>query len=222
MVKKVIMNLDSSKASGPDGITVVVLKNYEPELSFIIAELFNICLKESCLADCWKVSFMDLCLKMSGKGLQLKTAALLVFFLRLVKSLKNFLNNRIVDHSEKYGLFPDFQYLFSSFQSTADLLTIVSGRIAKTFNSSGATRDVALDISKPFDRIWHTVLLHKLKSYWISGQIFCLIFSFLSNRRLRVVLDGKSSHEYPSSWCWSFLRLRSSSYTFTTTHWWPS
>ena len=31
----------------------------------------------------------------------------------------------------------------------------------------------------------------------ISGQIFGLILSFLSNRRLRVVLDGKSSQEYP-------------------------
>ena len=30
MVKKVIMNLDSSKASGPDCIRVVVLKNCEP------------------------------------------------------------------------------------------------------------------------------------------------------------------------------------------------
>ena len=30
MVKKVILNLDSSKASGPDCIPVVVLKNYEP------------------------------------------------------------------------------------------------------------------------------------------------------------------------------------------------
>ena len=37
----------------------------------------------------------------------------------------------------------------------------------------------------------------KLKSYGISGQIFSLISSFLSNRRLRVVLDGKSSQEYP-------------------------
>ena len=36
-----------------------------------------------------------------------------------------------------------------------------------------------------------------LKSYGISGQIFSLISSFLSNRRLRVVLDGKSSQEYP-------------------------
>ena len=35
------------------------------------------------------------------------------------------------------------------------------------------------------------------KSYGISGQIFGLISSFLSNRWLRVVLDGKSSQGYP-------------------------
>ena len=56
MVKKVIMNLDLSKASGPDCIPVVVLKNCEPELSYILAELFNKCLKESCFPDCWRVS----------------------------------------------------------------------------------------------------------------------------------------------------------------------
>ena len=56
---------------------------------------------------------------------------------------------------------------------------------------------MALDISKAFDRVWHAGLLHKLKSYGISGQIFSLISFFLSNRQLRVVLDGKSSQEYP-------------------------
>ena len=73
----------------------------------------------------------------------------------------------------------------------------MSDRIARAFNRSGATRAVALDISKAFDRVWHAGLLHKLKSYGISGQIFGLISSFLSNRRLQVVLDGKSSQEYP-------------------------
>ena len=38
MVRKVIMNLDLSMASGPDCIPVVVLKNCEPELSYILAE----------------------------------------------------------------------------------------------------------------------------------------------------------------------------------------
>ena len=106
-------------------------------------------------------------------------------------------NNRIVDHLEKCGLFSDFQYGFRSSRSTADLLTVVSDRIARAFNMSGTNRPVALDISKVFDRVWHAGLLHKLKSYGITGQIFGLISSFLSNRRLRMVLDGKSSQEYP-------------------------
>ena len=56
MVKKVIMNLDLSKESGPDYILVVVLKNCELELSYILAELSNTCYKESYFPDCWKVS----------------------------------------------------------------------------------------------------------------------------------------------------------------------
>ena len=56
MVRKVVMNLDLSKASGPDCTPVVVLKNCELELSYILAELINKCLKESCFPDCWKVS----------------------------------------------------------------------------------------------------------------------------------------------------------------------
>ena len=45
MVKKVIMNIGLSKTSGPDCISVVVLKNCEPELSYILAKLFNKCLE---------------------------------------------------------------------------------------------------------------------------------------------------------------------------------
>ena len=55
MVEKVIRNLDLPKASSPDCIPVVVLKNCEPELLYILAELFSKCLKESCFPDCWKV-----------------------------------------------------------------------------------------------------------------------------------------------------------------------
>ena len=114
------------------------------------------------------------------------------------KVFEKLVNNRIVDHLEKCGLFYDSQYGFWSCQSTADLLTFASDR---AFNRSGATRAVALDISKAFDRVWHAGLLHKLKSYGISGQIFGLISSFLSNRQLQVVLDGKNIQLM-----WEFLK----------------
>ena len=88
MIKKVIMNLDLSKASGPDCIPVVVLKNCELELFYILAELFNKCLKESCCADCWKVLSVVPVFKNVGERSTANTYHL-VFFLWLVKSLKN-------------------------------------------------------------------------------------------------------------------------------------
>ena len=197
MVRKVVMNLDLSKASDPDCIPVVVLRNCEPELSYILAKLFNKCLKESCFPDCWKVSSVVPVFKNVGERSTAKNYRPVSLLSVVSKVFEKLVNNRIVDYLEKSGLFSDFQYGFRSSRSTADLLTVVSDRIARAFNRSGATRAVALDISKTFDRVWNAGLLHKLKSYGISGPIFSLICSFLSNRQLRVVLDGKSSQEYP-------------------------
>ena len=105
--------------------------------------------------------------------------------------------NWIVDHLEKYGLSSDFLYGLRSSRSTADLRTVVSDRIARAFSRSEATRAVVLDKSKALDRVSHVGIFHKLTPYGILSQIFGLISSFLGNRRLRVVLDGKSSQEYP-------------------------
>ena len=55
IVKKVITSLDQSKAAGPDCILVVVLKNSESELWYILAEFSNMSLKESCFPDFWRV-----------------------------------------------------------------------------------------------------------------------------------------------------------------------
>ena len=197
MVRKVVMNLDLPKASGPNCIPVVVLKNSEPDLSYILAELFNKCLKESSFPHCWKVSSVLPVFKNVGERSSAKNYHPVSLLSVVSKVFEKLVNNKIVDHLEKCGLFSDFQYGFRSSPSTADLLTVVSDRIARAFNRSEATPAVALDISKASDRVWHAGLLHKLKSYGISGQIFGLLSSFLSNRRLRVVLDGKSSQEYP-------------------------
>ena len=196
MAKKVITNLDLTTASGPDCIPVVVLKNCEPELSYILAELFNKCLKDSCFPDCWKASLMVPVFKNAGERSTAKNCCPLNLLSVDSKVFEKLVNNRIVDHLGKCDFFSDFQYGFRSSRSTADLLTVASDRIARAFNRSGATRAIALDVSQVFDRVWHAGLLHKLRSYGISGHIFGLISSFLSNRWLEVVLEGKSSQEY--------------------------
>ena len=194
MIKKVITNLDSSKASGHNCIPVVVLKNCEPELSYTLAELFNMCLKESCFPDCWKVSSVVPVFKNVGERSTAKNYCPVSLLSVVSRVFEKLVNNRIVDHLENCGLFSDFGYGFRSSRSTADLLIVVSDRIARAFNRSGATQ---ADISKAFNIVWDAGPLHKLKSYGILSQTFGLISSFLSNRQLQVVLGGKSSQEYP-------------------------
>ena len=150
MVKKVIMNLDLSKASAPDCIPVTVLKNCEPELSYILADLFTKCLKESCFPDCWKVSSVVPVFKNAGERSTAKNYRPVSLLSLVSKVFEKLVNNRVVDHLEQSGLFSDVQYGFRPSRSTADLLTVVSDRIAKAFNRSGTTRAVAFHISKGF------------------------------------------------------------------------
>ena len=70
------------------------------------------------------------------KGLHLKTTTLLVFFLWL-EVFQKLINNRIVDHLEKGGLFSNFQYGFMSSRSTVDLLAVASDGIARAINKPG-------------------------------------------------------------------------------------
>ena len=99
--KKVIMNLDLSKASGPDCIPAVVLKKCEPELSYILDELFNKCLKESCFPDCWKVSSVVPVFKNVRERSTAKNYCPVSLLSVVSKVFEKLVNNRIVDHLEK-------------------------------------------------------------------------------------------------------------------------
>lgn len=79
---------------------------------------------------------MSMYLKMVGSGIRLKGTALLASFLRIVKY------HTLIDLLEKFGLFSDFQYGFSSSRSTGSLVTVASERNATTFNRSGANHDI--------------------------------------------------------------------------------
>ena len=124
MVEKVITNLDSSKASGPDCIPVVVLKNCEAELSNIPAELFSMCLKESCFPDCLKVSLVAPVFKNVRESSTAKNYCSVSLLSMVSKVFEKLVNNMIVDHVHKCDLFPDFQYGFRSSRSATDLLKL--------------------------------------------------------------------------------------------------
>ena len=136
MVKKVITKLASSKTSSPDCICVVVLNNCEPTLSYQVAQLFKKCLAFQIAGRSHRWS---LYLRKNGERCAPNNYHPLISFLPVdSKIFERLVNNRIVDHLEKCGLFSDFQYSFRSSRSTTDLMTVASHRIARAFNRCGA------------------------------------------------------------------------------------
>lgn len=93
IIERVVTLLDSHNASGSNGISVMVLKNYERQLSYISADNFEICLKKSCRLQSRFV-------RMLWKKLSI-----------VCEIFENPVNNRLVDHLEEL-FFSDFQYCF--------------------------------------------------------------------------------------------------------------
>ena len=77
----------------------------EPELSYILAELFNKCLKESCFPDCWKVSSVVPVFKNVGKRSTVKNYHPVSLLSLVSKVSEKLVNDRSVDHIEKCDIF---------------------------------------------------------------------------------------------------------------------
>ena len=148
--------------------------------------------------DSWKFSSVVLVFKNTGERCIVANHHSVSLLSVVSKVFEKLVNNKLLDHLEKYGLLFYFQYGFRSSRSTADLLTIASDRIARVLNRSGATQAVALDISKTFEGSGMLVFftnknLIELQFRYLA--LFCL-FSHPRDWQLRVVLDGTSSREY--------------------------
>ena len=77
--------------------------------------------------------------------------------------------------------------------STVNQLSFLYDTFCKALDSGLEVRVIFCDISKAFDRVWHTGLIHKLKAAGISGNLLTWFIDYLSNRRQRVVFPGVNS-----------------------------
>ena len=191
-----IHSLDPSKATGPDGIPVVVLQRCCPELAPVLSKLYNKLLSQSCFPSCWKIPNVIAAFKNSGDRSDSGNYRPISLLPIISKVFESLIASSLIRHVDSLGLFNDCQYGFRATRSTADVLTVISERLSRVLEAGGRARAVALDISKAFDKVWHAGLIHKLCGYGINGHLLDLIQSFLSNRQLKVVLDGQESACY--------------------------
>ena len=146
-------------------------------LLFLLSYTIN-----ACFPSCWKSSSVVPVFKNDGErsdpgkyrpdpGMFRPTSLLPI----ISKIFESFFNDSLTKHLDITGLFSDLQYGCRAFRSIADILTVLSERIYNSLDAGGETRAIALDISKAFDKVYHSGLLHKLKSYDVVGPILSIL-----------------------------------------------
>ena len=162
---------------------MVVLKNCGPEISYILAKLFGIGLKNLIFQIAGRSHLWSLYLRMLGEMSVAKNYCPVVSRLSAVsKVFEKLVNNRIADHLKK------------CFRLSNMVLGLLDH--LQTFWQLYLTELLGLLTDLGLLKQWHAGFLHRLKSYEIQFR-YDFISSFLSNRRVRVLQDGNSSQEYP-------------------------
>ena len=164
-----------------------------PELSPVLAKLFNLCLADSVFPSSWKVASVVAIFKGAGARSDSANYCPISLLPVISKIFECFVQQQLLGFLEDNDLLNDCQYGFRHSRSTGDLLSVITNHLNMALDRRGEARVVVLDISKAFDKVWHTGLLHKLHSYGVSGRMLAIISAFLSNRKLKVVLEGQSS-----------------------------
>ena len=189
-VEKQLLNLNPSKAQGPDNIPTKVLKECAHTLAPSITKLFNISLLSACLPSSWKMANVIPIHKKESKH-QAKNYRPISLLPVISKILERCIYNRIIDY-----LIPKITKLQHGFlrnRSTATQLLSVLTNINNILDTGDQCDTVYFDLSKAFDSVPHRLLIHKLKSFGIHGTLLAWIQNYLTHRRQRVTINGSNS-----------------------------
>ncbi|KAL0878611.1 hypothetical protein ABMA27_003690 [Loxostege sticticalis] len=191
-VRRSILSLDVNKASGPDGIPARVLRYCAPELAPVLTRLYRLSLKTKILPKSWKLANVQPVPKKGSRADSSNYRPIAITSV-LCKVMERVLNRKLLSYLEDNDLLSDRQYGFRRGRSTGDLLVYVTHCWGEAIENHGEAIAVSLDISKAFDRVWHASLLSKLPAYGIPAGFCNWVADFLSERSIRVVIDGCSS-----------------------------
>ena len=197
-VQDILKVLKSNKAHGPDEISVAMIKLCSESICLPLQIIFQDIIESGSFPDQWKEANVTPVHKKKDKQTvsNYRPISLLPLFAKVFerivfKNLYNFLiSNKLITKNQS-GFTPGDS-------GTNQLLSLIND-IHKAFDDNRCleVRSVYLDMSKAFDKVWHEGLLFKLKQNGIDGKLLQFFQSYLSNRRQRVVLNGRSSDWAP-------------------------
>ena len=111
--------------------------------------------------------------------------------------LERIIGRKVFSFLDRKGCLNTIQHRFRPARSRLSALLDVFDNIMHMLDSNSSVDMAYLDFSKAFDKVDHGILLHKLRSVWITGNIGIWLFHFLTDRPHFVRLPGGNCEDHP-------------------------
>ena len=191
-VEKLLVNLNPNKATGPDGISPRVLKEFAHEIAPVLTLIYQRSIDTGILPLDWKQANISPIFK---KGERSKASNYRPVSLTSVacKIVEHILHSHIMKYLDKHKVLNTAQHGFRSGHSCETQLIQTIHDFTSSLNYRTQTDVVIMDFSKAFDTVPHNRLLLKCAKYGVTGKINNWLSAFLKNRNQRVVVGGDYS-----------------------------
>ena len=145
-VERTQRQLNPTKAYGPDGIPVRVLKACSAELARPLSKLFTCCLRSGIQPQQWKVANVVPVHKRKSKWLPSNYRPVSLLSI-LSKVMETIVNRAMSSFMETNHVLSERQFGFRRGHSAADRLTALHHQWVHTAGDKGASRVLAIDIA---------------------------------------------------------------------------
>ena len=191
-VLDLLKSIDTSKATGPDGISPKLLKEAGSAISPSLAKLFNLSLSKCKIPKEWKKADVVPLHKKNAKTItdNYRPVSLLSCVSKLLERL---VFKHMYNYFKEHFIISIHQSGFKIGDSTVHQLSYLYHMFCSAIDEKKDVRIVFCDIKKAFDRVWHTGLLYKLEKCGITGPLLKWLKDYLSERYQRVIVKGQSS-----------------------------
>ena len=193
-IEKLLKNLNSSKATGPDNIPSQVLKNCAKNIAPILTIIFRHSVQTGILPQDWLSANIAAVFKKGDKN---KAENYRPVSLTSVtcKLLEHVISRHLRDHFDKFNILTDRNHGFRTGHSCESQLLTTTHDLFSSLERGKQVDIAVLDLSKAFDTVPHSKLLTKLNHYGIRGPIHTWLSQFLTQRKMKVLVEGETSEE---------------------------
>ena len=193
-VQKLLAHVNPSKASGPDNIPNRILEECANQLAPSLSIIFQLSIDSGELPNDWREANISCIFKKGDKHLAENYRPVSLTSVPS-KLLEHIICKHILKHLETNKILTSLNHGFRSGYSCETQLLTTLNDFMKEYDKGNQTDVAILDFSKAFDTVPHKKLLHKLEQYGIEGCILAWLKDFLTNRKMKTVVEGEKSDD---------------------------